>query len=52
VDVFTDELKHIGIIHIGGAGDARRLFSTVLHLVKLPPDAAGRKSPSEPLERR
>ena len=51
VDVFTNELKHTGIIHIGGAGDARRLFSTVLHLVKLPPDAANRKSANEPAER-
>jgi putative ATP-binding cassette transporter len=52
VAVFTDELKHTGIIHIGGAGDARRMFSTVLHLVKLPPDAARRPASSAPLERR
>jgi vitamin B12/bleomycin/antimicrobial peptide transport system ATP-binding/permease protein len=36
VDVFNDELKNTGIIHIGGAAQARPLFSTVLHLVKAP----------------
>jgi putative ATP-binding cassette transporter len=34
MDVFTNELKDTGIIHIGGPGEAHPLFSTVLHLVK------------------
>jgi len=36
IDVFTNELQHIGIIHIGGAGEAHALFPIVLHLVKAP----------------
>jgi len=36
VDVFSNELQHTGIIHIGGPGEAHPLFSTVLHLVKSP----------------
>jgi putative ATP-binding cassette transporter len=40
VDVFNNELQHTGIIHIGGPGEAHRLFSTVLHLIKAPrPDS-------------
>jgi putative ATP-binding cassette transporter len=35
-DVFTNELKHTGIIHIGGAAQAQPLFSQVLHLIKAP----------------
>jgi putative ATP-binding cassette transporter len=34
IDVFSSELQHTGVIHIGGAGDAHSLFSSVLHLVK------------------
>ncbi|HXI76045.1 MAG TPA: hypothetical protein VNH21_02860, partial [Steroidobacteraceae bacterium] len=34
IDVFTDELKHTGVIHIGGPGQAHPLFTRVLHLVK------------------
>ncbi|MDP9082536.1 MAG: ABC transporter ATP-binding protein/permease [Pseudomonadota bacterium] len=34
VEVFNDELKHTGVIHIGGAAGAHGLFSRVLHLVK------------------
>jgi putative ATP-binding cassette transporter len=34
IEVFADELQHTGVIHIGGVGDAHRLFSNVLHLVK------------------
>jgi putative ATP-binding cassette transporter len=33
-DVFTNELKHTGVIHIGGPGQAHPLFTRVLHLVK------------------
>jgi putative ATP-binding cassette transporter len=40
VDVFTNELMHTGIIHIGGAGEAHSLFPVVLHLVKAPRTAA------------
>ncbi|MGC1386932.1 MAG: ABC transporter ATP-binding protein/permease [Steroidobacteraceae bacterium] len=36
VDVFTNELRHISIIHIGAPGEAHRLFPSVLHLVKAP----------------
>jgi vitamin B12/bleomycin/antimicrobial peptide transport system ATP-binding/permease protein len=36
VDIFNNELRHTGIIHIGGPGEAHPLFSTVLHLVKSP----------------
>jgi putative ATP-binding cassette transporter len=34
MDVFADELKSTGIIHIGGPGEAHPLFTTILHLVK------------------
>ena len=38
MDVFTHELEHTSIIHIGRAAQARDpLFSRVLHLVKAPP---------------
>jgi putative ATP-binding cassette transporter len=36
VDVFSDELRRTGIIHIGGPGEAHALFSIALHLVKAP----------------
>ncbi|HMK86659.1 MAG TPA: ABC transporter ATP-binding protein/permease [Steroidobacteraceae bacterium] len=36
MDVFSNELKHTAIIHIGTPGEAHPLFSTVLHLVKAP----------------
>jgi len=36
MDLFTRELKHAGIIHIGGPGEAHPLFSRVVHLVKGP----------------
>jgi putative ATP-binding cassette transporter len=36
IDVFTNELRQTGVIHIGGAGQAHVLFSTVLHLVRAP----------------
>jgi putative ATP-binding cassette transporter len=39
IGVFTNELKHTGIIHIGGAGEAHALFPVVLHLVKAPRSA-------------
>jgi len=34
VDVFAKELKHTGVIHIGGPSQAHTLFTRVLHLVK------------------
>ena len=40
IDVFTNELKTTGIIHVGGAGEAHTLFSRTLHLVKAPRTAA------------
>jgi vitamin B12/bleomycin/antimicrobial peptide transport system ATP-binding/permease protein len=36
IDVFTNELSHTGVIHIGGPGQAHPLFTRVLHLVKSP----------------
>jgi len=36
IDVFTDELRHTGVIHIGGPAQAHPLFTRVLHLVKSP----------------
>jgi len=36
VDVFTNELQHTGLIHIGGVGEAHPLFSNVVHLTKAP----------------
>jgi putative ATP-binding cassette transporter len=36
IAVFSDELAHTGIIHIGGPGQAHPLFKRVLHLVKAP----------------
>jgi putative ATP-binding cassette transporter len=50
VDVFTNELKATGLIHIGGPGEAHPLFSSVLHLVKAPPSpaSAAAKPPGVP----
>jgi vitamin B12/bleomycin/antimicrobial peptide transport system ATP-binding/permease protein len=48
VDVFNNELRRTGVIHIGGAGDAHPLFSSVLHLIKAPrtkKDATSLKEP-------
>jgi vitamin B12/bleomycin/antimicrobial peptide transport system ATP-binding/permease protein len=36
MDVFSNELKATGLIHIGGAGEAHPLFSSVVHLIKSP----------------
>jgi putative ATP-binding cassette transporter len=36
IDVFTNELRHTGVIHIGGPGQAHPLFTRILHLVKRP----------------
>jgi putative ATP-binding cassette transporter len=36
IDVFTNELRHTGVIHIGGPAQAHPLFTRVLHLVKSP----------------
>jgi putative ATP-binding cassette transporter len=36
IDVFSNELKRTGIIHIGGPGEAHDLFSATLHLIKAP----------------
>jgi putative ATP-binding cassette transporter len=36
IDIFSNELKHTAIIHIGSAGEANSLFSRILHLVKAP----------------
>ncbi len=40
-DVFVSELRDMGVIHIGGAGDAQHVFARVLHLVKAPATEAG-----------
>jgi len=43
IDVFANELKQTGVIHVGGAGDAHDIFTNVLHLVKTtPPDSGSR----------
>jgi len=34
IDIFSNELKHTTIIHVGGPGEAHALFSRTLHLVK------------------
>jgi len=34
VDVFTNELKSTGVIHIGGPGQAHPLFTRSVHLIK------------------
>ena len=36
IDVFTNELRHSAVIHIGGPAQAHPLFTRVLHLVKAP----------------
>jgi vitamin B12/bleomycin/antimicrobial peptide transport system ATP-binding/permease protein len=36
IDVFSNELRHTGVIHIGGPAQAHPLFTRVLHLVKSP----------------
>jgi vitamin B12/bleomycin/antimicrobial peptide transport system ATP-binding/permease protein len=44
IDVFTKELKHTGIIHVGGAGEAHDLFSASLHLIKVSRDSSKTES--------
>jgi putative ATP-binding cassette transporter len=34
IDVFTNELQHTGVIHVGGPAQAHPLFTRVLHLIK------------------
>jgi vitamin B12/bleomycin/antimicrobial peptide transport system ATP-binding/permease protein len=36
IDIFSKELRHISVIHIGGPGEAHALFSQVLHLIRTP----------------
>jgi len=36
IDIFSKELQHIAVIHIGGPGEAHALFSRILHLVHTP----------------
>ncbi len=47
-DVFTNELKGTGIIHIGGPGEAHSLFTSVLHLIKAPRAQIGAARVPEP----
>jgi len=51
-DVFTNELKGTGIIHIGGPGEAHSLFTSVLHLIKAPRAQIGAARVPEPGNRR
>ncbi len=51
IDVFTKELKHTGIIHIGGPGEAHDLFSAILHLVKAPRPASMKEERTGDVER-
>ena len=48
MDVFNDELKGTGVIHIGGPGEAHPLFSTILHLVKASKTQPSTAAPKEP----
>ena len=48
IDVFSDELQHSGVIHIGGAAQAHALFTRVLHLVKTPPGGTSAKPVTVP----
>jgi vitamin B12/bleomycin/antimicrobial peptide transport system ATP-binding/permease protein len=48
IDVFSHELQHLSVIHIGGSGEAHSLFSTVLHLIKAPRIQAGALRATEP----
>jgi putative ATP-binding cassette transporter len=41
IEVLSNELRHTGLIHIGDAGAAHRLFAITLHLVKVQRGAAG-----------
>ncbi len=52
VDVFSNELRHISIIHIGAPGEAHRLFSSVLHLVKATRMQTSANDPKAPGNRR
>ncbi len=52
VDVFSNELRHTGIIHIGAPGEAHRLFSSVLHLIKAPRMPMDATEPRAPGNRR
>jgi putative ATP-binding cassette transporter len=36
IAVFSEELRHTGVIHIGGVGQAHALFSSTVHLIKAP----------------
>jgi putative ATP-binding cassette transporter len=51
-DVFTNELKHTGIIHIGGPAQAHAMFTRVLHLVKAPRTRKSAAAVKVPEERR
>lgn len=51
-DVFANELKGTGIIHIGGPGEAHSLFTSVLHLIKAPRVQSGAARMPEPGNRR
>jgi putative ATP-binding cassette transporter len=48
IDVFSNELQHCGVIHIGGSGEAHSLFSTVLHLIKAPRTQGGAMHVKDP----
>jgi ABC-type uncharacterized transport system fused permease/ATPase subunit len=51
IDVFTNELKSAGVIHVGGAGEAHDLFSKTLHLVKAPRSPVQPDAPAEDADR-
>ncbi len=49
IDVFSAKLAHTGVIHIGSSGQAHdRLFSRVVHLVKVPEPAPGKMPDASP----
>ena len=47
IDVFTNELQHTGIVHVGGPAQAHPLFTRVLHLIK---DRRTRQNAAPPKE--
>ncbi|HWY94777.1 MAG TPA: ABC transporter ATP-binding protein/permease, partial [Steroidobacteraceae bacterium] len=48
IDVFTNELRHTSVIHIGGPAQAHPLFTRVLHLVKSPGARNSAATPTAP----
>ncbi|HEY4968726.1 MAG TPA: hypothetical protein VII35_02410, partial [Steroidobacteraceae bacterium] len=52
IDVFSNELRRTGVIHIGGPARAHPLFTRVLHLIKARRSAPGAALAKEPGNRK